>query len=73
MIKEKSKQKVTTYGGNKKNIFGKEKPGTVVEKESSLKRGPLNKQRVAKLKEVVRGFGTAYIAARTANSRKTKK
>jgi hypothetical protein len=57
MIKEKNSQKVTTYGGNKKNIFGKEKFGTVVKKESSVKRGLLNNQRVAKLKEAIRATG----------------
>jgi hypothetical protein len=63
MIKEKNSQKVTTYGGNKKNILGKEKPGTTVEKESSTKRGSLNNQRVAKLKEVVRSFGSVGAGA----------
>lgn len=53
VIKEKNREKVTTYGGTKKNIFGKEKPGTKVERQSSLKRGSLNKQRVEKAKEVV--------------------
>lgn len=67
VIKEKSKQKVTTYGGNKKNILGKEKPGTVVKKESSLKRGSLNKQRVAKLKEVSRAFGSVLGAGKVAS------
>ena len=72
MIKEKSKQKVTTYGGNKKNIFGKEKPGTVVKKESSIKRGSLNNQRVAKLKEAVRAFGSFGGGAVLYNQRKKK-
>jgi hypothetical protein len=72
MIKEKSKQKVTTYGGTKKNIFGKEKQGTVVEKESSTKRGSLNNQRVAKLKEVARSFGTVGAGAVLYNQRKKK-
>jgi hypothetical protein len=74
MIKEKNSQKTTTYGGTKKNIFGKEKPGTTVERKSSLKRGSLNKQRVEKAKEIVgksaEVFGAGALANRLLNRKK---
>jgi hypothetical protein len=45
VIKTSGREKTTTYGGNKKNIFGKEKAGTTVKRTKSGGLGQIGKFR----------------------------
>jgi hypothetical protein len=63
IIKRKDSEKVTTYGGTKKNIFGKEKPGTTVKRNSSSKLTTLGNVRAKNLEPIGRAVGSMYGAA----------
>ena len=63
-------EKTTTYGGTKKNIFGKEKPGTTVKKTGSKKYGTLGKLRGNYGEQVGKGLAAMYGAAILATRKK---